>query len=92
MITNCRISMLFGADSPGDRTTPIENISGSDEEVLEYVRRHEAVVRAATEAQLFLTFTWRDQCNLGFEPATLSELGRLQLSLCISCVEDDPQG
>ncbi len=88
MITKCTISMMFDADTPGDRGTPIVEIDGGDDQILEYVHRYREKLKKAVDAELWLFFSWRDQCNLAFEAETLSEISRHGLALCISCSEE----
>lgn len=88
MITFIQISLLLG-NAQRETSTEVRDISPpSEEKIAAYVHEHRDAISSADDAQLFITFFWRDQCNFSLDVDLLSILATIRASLCISCIED----
>lgn len=87
VILKCKAAIEVRDRQGGTRKTPSEYIGFSDCDLLAFIRSHVRDVEEGDEATLLLVYSWTNQCSLGFERATLVELERLGLALCIRCIE-----
>jgi len=88
MITRAKVS-LSAVNDEGQVNTPVLQCNGTDDEIIQFVLANVSALPAdATERYAYVTFWWRDQCNLAFGSRLISVLDERGLALWVSCVQE----